>query len=408
MTTLDRLQSARKKDNSSGSPLERGPSTHRVLPQCIFRKPRGRITFWIVSFGITLSFAIIGFGMYWVGIHAGSEASTSSRPLLLSKDPPNSVEPQNPAHSFPATKDTPVPTSDFSNIIYKEALATNQKLDSNLSTRTPEIGTISLSKPDRLTRQGTLPHVGANSPGIHATSSTHVDGKQQQESLRSTTTPQVITNNISTPFAASPVTLKESLTPSPSARKRHREIVRLDKETIQTGKHVPNTDPTSKTRSSASPEVRLAQGQSLVKQHRYLKAVETLGQLFVSPPEEWEPWFWMGTAHMGLGHYEEAREWFREGLARDETIPQLWVQWAIVQHQRGKFSQSLDALRQAELLAPRLPKVQLNLAYALENQGHTRSALEHYRQYLSLTDHNPLHFSTRKKVLDRILHLEKS
>ena len=276
------------------------------------------------------------------------------------------------------------------------------------STRTSEIGTIPLSKPDRLTRQGTLPYVEANSPGIHATSSTYVDGKQKQESLRSTTTPQAITNNISTPFAASPVTLKESLIPSPSERKIHRELLRPNKETIQTRKHVPRTAPTSKIRFPGSPEVRLAQGRSLVKQHRYLKAVEALKQLFVSLPEEWEPWFWMGTAHMGLGHYEEAREWFREGLARDETIPQLWVQWAIVEHQRGKFSQSLDALRQAELLAPRLPEVQLNLAFALENQGHTLSALEHYRQYLSLTDHNPLHFSTRKKVLDRILHLEKS
>ena len=116
----------------------------------------------------------------------------------------------------------------------------------------------------------------------------------------------------------------------------------------------------------------------------------------------------MGTAQLGLEHYEEAREAFREGVARDDTIPQLWVQWAIVEHQRGKYSQSLDALRQAELFAPALPEVQLNLAFTLEIQGHTRAALEHYRQYLSLTDHNPLHLSTRKKVLDRILHLEKS
>ncbi len=109
-----------------------------------------------------------------------------------------------------------------------------------------------------------------------------------------------------------------------------------------------------------------------------------------------------------MGHYHVARECLREGLARDETIPQLWVQLAVVEHQRQEFSQALEALRHAELLEPTLPHVQLNLAFTLERQGNTSSALEHYRTYLSLTARNPSHFSTRKKVLDRILYLERS
>jgi len=153
---------------------------------------------------------------------------------------------------------------------------------------------------------------------------------------------------------------------------------------------------------------RLSQGSSLVRKRLYLEAIEVLEPLFATPPEEWETWFWMGTAQMGLGHYEEAQEYFREGLARDETIPELWVQWALTEHQRGRYSHALNLLRQAELLAPTLPQVHLNLAFTLESQGNTSSALQHYRQYLSVTDRNRLYLSTRKKVLDRILHLDRS
>lgn len=153
---------------------------------------------------------------------------------------------------------------------------------------------------------------------------------------------------------------------------------------------------------------RLSQGITLVRKRLYLEAIEVLEPLFALPPEEWETWFWMGTAQMGLGHYEEAQEYFREGLARDETIPELWVQGAVAEHQRGRYSHALNLLRQAELFAPSLPQVHLNLAFTLESQGNTRSALQHYRQYLSVTKRNASYLSTRQKVLDRILNLEPS
>jgi len=153
---------------------------------------------------------------------------------------------------------------------------------------------------------------------------------------------------------------------------------------------------------------RLNQGSSFVRNRSYLKAIKVLEPLFAAPPEEWEPWFWMGTAQMGLGHYEKALDYFREGLGRDETIPELWVQCALAEHQRGKYSKALNLLRQAELLAPTLPQVHLNLAFTLESQGNPSSALRHYRQYLHLTNRNPSYLSTRQKVLNRILNLEPS
>ncbi len=153
---------------------------------------------------------------------------------------------------------------------------------------------------------------------------------------------------------------------------------------------------------------RLSQGSSLVRKRLYLEAIEVLEPLFATPPEEWETWFWMGTAQMGVSRYEKARDYFREGLARDETIPELWVQCALAEHQRGKYSQALSLLRQAEFLAPNLPQVHLNLAFTLERQGNTSSALRHYRQYLSLTNRNLSYLATRQKVLERILNLDQS
>ncbi|MDX1412330.1 MAG: tetratricopeptide repeat protein, partial [Nitrospirales bacterium] len=120
---------------------------------------------------------------------------------------------------------------------------------------------------------------------------------------------------------------------------------------------------------------RLNQGSSFVRNRSYLKAIKVLKPLFANPPEEWEPWFWMGTAQMGLGHYEKARDYFRNGLKRDETIPELWVQCALAEHQRGKYTKALSLLRQAEFLAPTHPQVHLNLAFTLESQGNTSSAL---------------------------------
>ena len=167
-------------------------------------------------------------------------------------------------------------------------------------------------------------------------------------------------------------------------------------------------DPAPLMLQSLKDSERLSQGSSFVKKRSYLEAIKVLEPLFAAPPEEWEIWFWMGTAQLGVGRYTQARDYFREGLARDETIPELWVQCALAEYQRGKYSQALSHLRQAEILAPNLPQVQLNLGFTLERQGNTSSALRHYRHYLSLTNRNLSYLATRQKVLDRILNLEGS
>ena len=155
-------------------------------------------------------------------------------------------------------------------------------------------------------------------------------------------------------------------------------------------------------------EIKLARAQSFIKQRQYARAVTVLQPLFVEQPERWEPWFWLGTAQLGLGQWEKAQAALVEGLACDATVPQLWVQRALVSQQQGRFGEALDALRQAELLAPELPEVQLNLAYTLEVTGDRLMAGKHYRMFLTLTEGKKAYHATRKKVLDRISRLSKA
>ena len=161
-------------------------------------------------------------------------------------------------------------------------------------------------------------------------------------------------------------------------------------------------------RNATPLQVKLARVQYFIKKRRYARAVTVLEPLFVQPPERWEPWFWLGTAQLGLSQWEKARASLVEGLARDATVPQLWVQRALVSQQQRRFGEALDALRQAELLAPKLPEVQLNLAYSLDVEGNRLVAVKHYRTFLSLTEGQKVYHATRKKVLDRISRLSKT
>ncbi len=161
-------------------------------------------------------------------------------------------------------------------------------------------------------------------------------------------------------------------------------------------------------RNATPLEAKIVQAKYLIKKRRYGQAVTVLQPLFVKPPETWEPWFWLGTAKLGLGQWKGAEDSFVEGLARNATVPQLWVQRALVSQQQGKFGEALEALRQAELIAPQLPEVQLNLAYSLEVQGHIESAVDHYHTFLALTEGNPAYHPARRKVLERVIRLEKT
>lgn len=220
---------------------------------------------------------------------------------------------------------------------------------------------------------------------------------------------------------AAPVT-PTTITPQPKKPSRKVEIVSTDKpqpfSTIEpqpSGSHSNMNVPTrtnppapQNSRTATEAEAKLIQAKYLIKKRRYQHAVMILKSLFVTPPDTWEPWFWLGTAQLGLEHFEEAEESFLEGLARNAAIPHLWVQRALVSQQRGLYGEAVEALRHAELIAPDLPEVQLNLAFSLEAQGDIVNAVQHYQTFLAITEGMKPYQSARKKVLERIVRLEKS
>lgn len=320
---------------------------HSALPESyhVFEKHKQRIRFWALPFYVIASLTALGSCMFWENSDVGSGGN--------SKTPASFPTLSGPHFSTPAEGNT---------------------------SRTAK--TTSVTKGSHPQKVSHI-QVGQHQP-FHS---------QQNLPVAEDQRPQL------------------SHPPPPSSKKQSRKKEELKGKTLisqSTAKGVyPPRSPTPKFLASPKRIKRLKRGSVLVKKRSYGKAIEVLEPLFTEPPEEWEAWFWMGTAQMGLGRYEKAQEYFREGLARDETIAELWVQCALVEYQRERYSQALNLLHQALLLAPSLPQVHLNLAVTLESQAYSQSALRHYRQYLSLTKHNPSYLSIRKKVLDRILNLEQ-
>ena len=151
-----------------------------------------------------------------------------------------------------------------------------------------------------------------------------------------------------------------------------------------------------------SPSNRLRHAQDMIRAGEYEDAEALLSPLFDSSPVKWQPWFWMGTALLGKGDMEEADQFFLSGLARNDKVPQLWIQRALVAQQRGDFQLAIHELRQAESLAADLPHIHLNMGYAYEQLGNKHMANQYYGKFLKLSEDQPSFFSTRKKLFARL------
>ena len=207
------------------------------------------------------------------------------------------------------------------------------------------------------------------------------------------------------------VVLESHPVPSSSLSTLTRKTPNSSRKTTVTSTLVSEGHPQSSGLSSLrhlTPEQRLAKARLLITQRSHGEALRVLNPLFATLPETWEPWFWMGTAQLGVGDLDKAENAFMEGLVRNDSIPQLWVQRAVIDQQRGQYTLAMDALRQAELLDPDLPEVQLNLAYNFERQGEQNLARGHYEQYLALTEGQSSYHAVRRKVLERVMRLSRS
>lgn len=151
-----------------------------------------------------------------------------------------------------------------------------------------------------------------------------------------------------------------------------------------------------------SSDNQLRHAQQLIRSGEYEDAVALMSPLFHDPPVMWQPWFWMGTALLGKGDMEQADQFFLSGLARNDKVPQLWIQRALVAQQRGDYQLAIHELRQAESLEGDIPHIHLNMGYAYEQLGNGRMANQYYSKFLKLSENNPAFFSTRKKLFARL------
>jgi tetratricopeptide (TPR) repeat protein len=164
--------------------------------------------------------------------------------------------------------------------------------------------------------------------------------------------------------------------------------------------------PADTSQPGSDPKSRYVMARTFLSDRLYGKTIEVLSPVFHSPPNEWQPWYLMAVAALGLGHLDDSEHYVIEGLTRDGSIPQLWVQRALIAQQRENHELALNALGQAARLEPDLPEIHLNMAYSFEVQGKVDRATEHYRRFLALTEHNAAYHMVRKKVLTRVMQFK--
>jgi len=154
----------------------------------------------------------------------------------------------------------------------------------------------------------------------------------------------------------------------------------------------------------SSADVRVIYGQLNVQAGKYEKAVSVLSPLLHQGVNDWQPWFWAGTAQLMLGDLEQAALLLNESLARNGSTPSAWVQRALVEQQRGKHSAALQMLYMADKIQPGLPSVLLNIAWSSEAIGDFSAAQGAYRSFLSATTNKPQFIKVRLKVIRHLLN----
>ena len=126
---------------------------------------------------------------------------------------------------------------------------------------------------------------------------------------------------------------------------------------------------------------------------------------FQGGEDRWEVPFWLGTAHLLDGNYEDAALFLDDALALESDLADLWVQRAVVAQELGRPQVALQFLEVAVQVDASSPLAYLNAAVAYESLGDTENARGAYGRFLRLAAEgggtNRLR-RLRRDVLDRI------
>jgi len=424
-------------------------------PRPVFNKGEGAgrhrkdspFGFLMVMVGMTITLGGLAFAAFWIGGHLDFELATNTQArvndhLTLPNDPdllknPVFVDQSSETRVAAATEPTQFPQSPTTPTP-KEQHQASASLDTDNDPIAPspphEVTTPSRFEVETINPSATKAMQPKSSQDQESLSSSiDQSSRDKEESLLpplsisqepssvigATKIPTLTTENSAKAMANADPT-EEPLAPNLIAMSLEEEMIHRE-EFIKTSRPLTDSVPRSpthealearresmnrdaQTTASLQPTQanRLRHAQQLIRSGEYEGAVALLSPLFHDPPVKWEPWFWMGTALLGKGDMEQADQFFLSGLARNDKIPQLWIQRALVAQQRGDYQLAIHELRQAEMLEADLPHIHLNMGYAYERLGNDRLANQYYGKFLKLSEDQPVFFSTRKKLFARL------
>lgn len=151
---------------------------------------------------------------------------------------------------------------------------------------------------------------------------------------------------------------------------------------------------------------KFVQVKKMIAHGDYQGAIELVTLLTKLNPEDWEPWFWLGTAHLGSSQFPEATKALEEALARNGSSAQIWNQRAIVAQQQEKHHLALQLLYEAQRHDPNLPEIYLNKGFSFEILGRLEGATRNYRAFLELSEGKAAFMSQRRKIIQWLIQRE--
>lgn len=450
--TLQRLQTQTK-----GEVPETPHQAPLVLPVRVRRDPGWHrrpspLKFWLIGMGMAIGLSSLGLGAYWIGLHLDFGMPTEASPFPSQRVALSNSSPlleTSPVES-PSSDATQIPTADpVENLPEPAAKESEEESSAPQESASPK-----QSSPLNVKHVLLTPPVGetpaSSAPATQLITPTFDDPQQKTVTTSLSTPPKTTDLSPTHPSTASkdvepspPATLvaqtdqpdsnlvesafvNKTDTPLPLEAALEEAKISLDEFATTTALVIDETSVpihtitlTQKNEGSQenaqvtgpaqrSPANWLHHAQQLIQAGEYEEAQAILSPLFHDPPVTWEPWFWMGTAYLGAGQLEQADQYFLSGLARNDKVPQLWIQRALVAQQQGSFQLAVHELRQAEALQPDLPHTHLNMGYAYERMGNNRLANQYFGRFLQLTEGQPEFFSTRKKLLASLTSITKT
>ena len=382
-------------------------SAHRLIP---------KKNMLLVGLGLLIGLGSIGIVGFWIGWHLDMEfpSNLSSSPRTVENS--DSTTPLIPKHSEAPPTEPPVETLALNHQAEEPKLSAAPSLPASqkpphahdITPTVPNISSpihqsdnpIGTTSTPRTTPNAVLLHTPENDSGATPEANSSIQERAEQRPVSSE-------DSLSPSPRLTSSLFEESITEDPIAREATKEEEASPPITMSEESQKARAESQMVLKEEKNPpglqeETRLREARHLIREGRYEDALSLLSPLFLTPPANWEPWFWMGTAYLGTGNLEEADQFFLSGLARNDKIPQLWIQRALVAQQQGEYQLAIHELRQAEALQSDLPHIHLNMGYAYDQLGNERLANQYYGKFLQLTDGNPDFFGTRKKLLARL------